>query len=630
MLNFRNPDTDVDTDPWDGYITYQQVIKVQDQVDPVFTNGCVIPDVCIEVGCTATVVLPTPEISECNPDYVFQGTAQIQVGGVWLNGFQPVSNLAPGTYNVRYVADDNCNNTKECLTTLTVKDCKKPTPYCKNGIIVEIMQTGMVEVWASDLNDNSFDNCPGALKLSFSADVTDIGNVYTCDDNPPTTIPVELWVTDAAGNQDFCETFIVLQDNMFACNDDDPIVAGNIANEDDLEVEGVAVNLNSPQGSDFNVTTTTTGIYNVPVAAGHDYTVTPVYDENPLNGVTTFDLVLISKHILGVTPLGSPYKIIAADANKSGSVTTFDLVEIRKLILYINSDFPNNTSWRFVDASFNFPNVNNPFATTFPEVINLNDVIAASLNNNFVAVKVGDVNSSAAVNLLGAAEDRTMVGDLVINADDAKVEAGQEYTVEFKATDFNVSGFQFSMNFDQKALEFVGVVSGLAEANNFGTTMVNDGVLTASWNNDEAKRLATGDVVFGLTFKAIQSGRLSEMMNISSSYTVAEAYNSNNELLNVALSFNNNLVTGAFDLYQNTPNPFASVTTIGFYLPEATSATLTISDVQGKVVKVIKGDYSKGYNTVKLNRSDIGAAGVLSYRLDTDSDSATRKMILVD
>ncbi|MBK8562410.1 MAG: hypothetical protein IPN76_03450 [Saprospiraceae bacterium] len=41
VLNFRNPDTDIDTDPWDGYITYQQVIKVQDNVDPVFTNGCV-------------------------------------------------------------------------------------------------------------------------------------------------------------------------------------------------------------------------------------------------------------------------------------------------------------------------------------------------------------------------------------------------------------------------------------------------------------------------------------------------------------------------------------------------------------------------------------------------------------
>jgi hypothetical protein len=66
-----------------------------------------------------------------------------------------------------------------------------------------------------------------------------------------------------------------------------------------------------------------------------DFTITPVKDDNPLNGVTTYDLVLMSKHILGIEPLGSPYKMIAADANKSNSITTFDIVELRKLILGI-------------------------------------------------------------------------------------------------------------------------------------------------------------------------------------------------------------------------------------------------------------------------------------------------------
>jgi hypothetical protein len=499
-----------------------------------------------------------------------------------------------------------------------------------------MVPSGMVTTWASDFDAGSFDNCPGALKLSFSANVNDIGNTYTCDEVGQQL--VQIWVTDAAGNQDYCETTLIIQANMGQC-DDDPLVAGTIATESNLAVENVNVNVNSP--ANFNQNTVSAAVVNPQTGGnysvdqliqGADYTITPQYDEDHLNGVSTFDLVLISKHILGVTPLGSPYKIIAADANKSNSVTTFDLVEIRKLILFINTEFPNNTSWRFVDKSFVFPNASNPFASTFPEVINLNDVTSDMLNNNFVAVKVGDVNGSAAVNLLGSTEDRTMVSDLVFNTEDVNVEAGKVYTVDFKATDFNVSGYQFSLGFNNKSLEFVEVVPAVAGVGNFGTTMVNEGVITASWNNEEgtAKRLATGETVFSLTFKALQSGRLSEMMNINSSKTVAEAYNSNNELMNVAMSFNNNLVATGFDLYQNTPNPFASVTTIGFYLPEATSATLTISDVQGKVVKVINGDYSKGYNSVNLKRSDLGASGVLYYRLDTGSDSATRKMILVD
>jgi len=625
------PDTDTDSDPWDGYITYEQVIKVSDTVDPVFTNGCDIPEVCIgDNTCAASVLLPTPDIDECSPNYVLDYS--IYIGGQWLHGAGPYLNIAPGTYDVRYVANDNCNNQTACETTVTVRDCKKPTPYCKNGIVVELMvpvnagDNAMVDVWASDLNDNSFDNCPGALKFSFSANTDDNGRTFTCADLGQNE--VELWVTDAAGNQDFCVTSIIIQANMGQC-DDDPIIAGVTATEIGEGVQDVNVNINSPAGFDVNVVTDNDGVFMNGVPAGGDYTVTPVLDENPLNGVTTYDLVVISKHILGVDLLDSPYQIIAADANKSNSVTTFDLVELRKLILFINTEFPNNTSWRFVDKDYAFANASNPFAAQFPEVINLNNLTSSELAADFVAIKVGDVNGSAAVNF-ASTEDRNMVGDLVLNTDDVILTEGETYTVEFKATDFAVSGYQFTLNFDRNALDFVEVLPGLATEANFGLTMVNEGVITTSWNSNSVKTLATGDVVYGLTFTAKQSGRLSNMLNINSRYTTAEAYTADAELLNVALSFNNTLVADGFELYQNTPNPFASNTTIGFYLPEATSATLTISDVQGKVVKVIEQDFVKGYNQVDLKRSDLGATGVLYYRLDTDSDSATRMMILVD
>ncbi|MBK8877098.1 MAG: hypothetical protein IPN74_00620 [Haliscomenobacter sp.] len=39
---------------------------------------------------------------------------------------------------------------------------------------------------------------------------------------------------------------------------------------------------------------------------GYDYSVTPHLDKDYLNGVSTFDLVLITKHIRGVQPLNSP------------------------------------------------------------------------------------------------------------------------------------------------------------------------------------------------------------------------------------------------------------------------------------------------------------------------------------
>jgi hypothetical protein len=69
---------------------------------------------------------------------------------------------------------------------------------------------------------------------------------------------------------------------------------------------------------------------------------------NPDNGVTTYDLVLISQHILSLQPFTSPFQIIAADANNSGSVTTFDIIDIRKVILGITPNFSSNKSWRYI------------------------------------------------------------------------------------------------------------------------------------------------------------------------------------------------------------------------------------------------------------------------------------------
>lgn len=96
--------------------------------------------------------------------------------------------------------------------------------------------------------------------------------------------------------------------------------------------------------------------------------------------------------------------------------------------------------------------------------------------------------------------------------------------------------------------------------------------------------------------------------------------------MGLKLQFNN--AEKAFALYQNTPNPFAGKTTIGFNLPEASSASLTISDVSGKVIQFIEGKYEKGYNQVKID--DLEVTGVLYYRLETVDYSAVRKMVVLN
>lgn len=100
-----------------------------------------------------------------------------------------------------------------------------------------------------------------------------------------------------------------------------------------------------------------------------------------LNGVTTQDISLIQRHILGNGPLSNDFKLIAADVNCDGRVSAVDMVEIRRAILGRIDKFGCNTNYAFVPASLEFEWT----GTT----INLGE---------FIPVKLGDVNGNAAAN----------------------------------------------------------------------------------------------------------------------------------------------------------------------------------------------------------------------------------------
>ena len=109
--------------------------------------------------------------------------------------------------------------------------------------------------------------------------------------------------------------------------------------------------------------------------------------------------------------------------------------------------------------------------------------------------------------------------------------AGETYTVDFTAQDFaEVLGYQFTLAFDKDAVEFVDVEAGkLADldANNFGLSLLEEGVITTSWNATQAASLENADVVFSVTFTAKSNAKLSDILAVNSRYTAAEAYDNN-------------------------------------------------------------------------------------------------------
>ena len=553
-----------------------------------------------------------------------------------------VPELPHGTHKIKWFITDGCGNNNEYEYTFTVKDCKAPTVVCLNGLSVNIMPTGMITLYASDFLQFTEDNCTPANQLRIGIRKCGTGTGFPVDvnGNPITTVSfdctevgnqcVELWSIDAAGNADYCETYVLVQDNFGSCSGNPVVmISGALKTEENEGVEEANVQLFAipANGAPVQASTDMTDnlgqfVFANTLPVGSDYILAPEKDDNPLNGVTTYDLVLISKHILGLEPLNSPYKMIAADANKSGSITTFDIVELRKLILGIYNELPANTSWRFVDKDYAFPNPLNPFQDQFPETKTVQDMQLHNLEDDFVGVKVGDVNNSVVPNSLVEADDRS-VGTLYFDVEDRAVKAGEILEVKMTASE-KVAGYQFTMGMN--GLQALEVLPGEnMSRENFA--MFGEAV-TGSVNNEAGE--------FAIRFRATRNGQLSQMLGLGNSITRTEAYSEENghvQKKEVMLRFNSangsTLAGAGFELLQNAPNPTKGFTNISFNLPEAADATLTITNAEGKVVRRYFGNFAKGMNTITLQRADL-EAGILFYQLDTPTHSATKKMIVVE
>jgi len=338
----------------EGYYEQNQIIKVLNSEAPEFTSDCTAQSICsYEANCGATLVTLTASgTDDCTPADQLNFTYEVDVdndGDIEFSGsgstFQ--RSIGLGTHSIKWYLEDGCGNLTSCTYLFVITDCKNPTPYCINGIAIDLMpNTGTIETWAADLDVGSYDNCGIAEYRIYSPsmgpgqETPPLGSTssitFDCDDVG--TQSVDFWVLDIHGNWAYCTTYIVVQDNNYACNPiQEVIVSGRIENEKGIGLANTNIEISGSNES--AVLTEEDGSFMLPnLTMGGNYTLAPKKDNNYLNGVSTFDLVLISRHILGMQNLNSPYKLIAADVNNSGSITTFDIVHLRKLVLQISDN----------------------------------------------------------------------------------------------------------------------------------------------------------------------------------------------------------------------------------------------------------------------------------------------------
>lgn len=420
-----------------GYWSYTQIIQVSDNHAPEISFLNPKP-VCVYQGsdCMTEIDYLVLILDNCTPEgldvnVVFDAFSDgipdrelplLDTTGVGIvSGEYPKyrirDRMPAGRHTYSITARDACGNSSQKSLTFDVVDCAGPEITCIGALVAELAPAppgdftrGYSVIRLED------------LLLDVRSDCTDIGGysinkagekpnrestsvVLSCEDIPAVTLELYAWddaynpnapQPDGAlggSNYSICETVIFVQDNLNGlCQSQD--IKGSITREDGRPVAGVDVFLNGNAG--LNTASDENGAYGFRfLSPSYDYTLLPVLDSDAVDGVTTFDLLKITDHILGLQLLSTPYKLIAADADNSGNITALDVILLRQLILRKITVLPNNSSWRFVDAEYEFKYPDAPWRENFPGLININSQDKRLRESyDFVAIKTGDVVDS--------------------------------------------------------------------------------------------------------------------------------------------------------------------------------------------------------------------------------------------
>jgi hypothetical protein len=177
----------------------------------------------------------------------------------------------------------------------------------------------------------------------------------------------------------------------FSCHDlNNRIISGKIINPDSeltgMEVRRINNNVFISTKIGFD------GSFFMPSnSVDKNYIIEGYQNNNTVYRVTTRDIVVTQRHILGIEPFVNPLQYLAADVNNDQKVTASDLFQMRKIILGIDEYFKSNTSWIFMDEE-SVKRAINPWS--IKKYINI-PAGNKDLNHlKFIAIKIGDVDGT--------------------------------------------------------------------------------------------------------------------------------------------------------------------------------------------------------------------------------------------
>lgn len=653
--------------PLPGYFTYYQIIKVSASDKPTIvcppdstymaTKDCDSTLVDLDSVLAYTVCDSNLTIRHNSP-YAFKQ-------GPDATGIYPV-----GTTKVTFNIEYGCGKDTSCTVEITVLSKVAPVPYCRDGVITTLMgvdtdkdgkfDAGMVDIWAKDLDIGSYHPCGNLpLTFSFEADSVVMSTTFTCDDLGKNE--VRMYVTDQYGNQTYCRTYVIIQNNNVNIPDCEPDTTGGGGTSGPLilvsAINGsVLTDLGKPvPGTEIILTafeqdTVLSTTYDTTITARLDTVYLPgggtrveiridtvvaqltdtIYQdrivtsrssdrglfetgkwrngagyllsaekEGPvLEGLDIMDALMLIQYLIGAEDLDNPYRLMAADVNRDNKVTYTDFELLYNVIMGIQPAFPTGESWVLIPAEHQFSDPDNPWKDPIPGSVRIN-ALARDTEVPFIAVKLGDVDGNVRPSFTKTLTQQRAVASKWFDIKDRSVQAGQEVGISVDLSEYHAGAFHF--NLDPELFELSSHSFGHA-AGPVDKVFSKEGTWFVSF---------AGQTELRLTLVARNSGKVSQGLSESSMdglvigkddqpYRPVLRYNEDRDLFHVSVY----------------PNPFRDDLTLEMISGHAGQVTLRIYDLTGRMVLQRNSTVEAGATHFTISGTALPGTGFYFYDVE--------------
>lgn len=413
---------------------------------------------------------------------------------------------------------------------------------------------------------------------------------------------------------------------------DPPFICDNTINHG---VDNVAIDVTENGSSVCTDLTNSTGDYSCTVVSGGNYQVRPTKADNPACGVSTFDMVILQKHIFATDCLDFPRELFAADANGNGLAATADLAVMQLVTLgNISSAISLGfRSWDFVPVA-QYAAVPDPLPSCISIVPSFNPYIDYPNNPlpEFIGVKIGDVNGSCTA--CSGASKRSTKEEKPLTVQKLEVsplelqkgETGYLKLYSGNITDLNL--LQIGLQLAPEYFEVLGLKSALEESGSFVSYLPKKqaGLVKFNWLS------LTTDVhsISGNTPVAVIEVRAKQDLPGLEDLLWLEGENvfySEQSLDAVGLELPWDNKTLQEDLLRVYPSPFSGELVFELDLRQEGKVQLTLLDNLGREIRRLDTSLEKGTQTLTFSNLGELPAGVYYYRMRVAGATRSGKIV---